>query len=186
MTPEDKENTAKTPEHIQKLEDGLAKLGLPPLGAPGKGKTHEIMALMWPEDPFRKIFLAGVAENTAKYEAVPMTITLEEWMGFKEKSDKGLDPLIGKFLQANPDYFAPNRAEGDGITPRTFDGVSDLLTRSKTPNDSGYVVQKFLLDAFLTTKVADELLSFAKDQGFNVSTTHDFNKKLDTDSSLKM
>ena len=157
------------------------------VGAPGKAREGSLPYLREPEISFTNEFLAELAANTAKYESAPTTITLEEWMGFKEKSGEGLDPNLSKFLQANPVYFAANREEGDGITPRMLGGVSDLLTRSKNPTGSGYVVNKFLLDSFMTQKGADELLEFTKEQGFTVKTTHDFREqKLFSESSLKL
>jgi hypothetical protein len=161
---------------------------------PGQGRPFEPQRLILKDDISRKNFRDFLAESagyTATHEPLHLTIGLEEWIGFKENSAEGLDPVLRDFLRVNPHYFDPTTAEREGITLRELGGVSDFLRRCNpdkptVQNGSDWVLNKLILDAYLSPKVANELIGFAKDQGINVITPKGKKVALDTDSSLKM
>lgn len=138
-------------------------------------------------DPYRHL----PKSLAAAFEPVVIKVSLEDWLELKDKSPAGVDPVLGDFLRANPDYFDPAKAEGDGITLRQLGLASDSLTRFNRTKPmimqgSDWVAPKAILDSFLTPEIADELISFAKSKGINVQTGLGNNQKLVMDSSPKL
>jgi len=117
------------------------------------------------EDPYKLI----------STRAIELKVTLDGWLELKGKSPAGVDPVLGDFLRANPDYFDPNRAEGDGITLRQLGTLSDnlvSLNRDKPIIQQGleWVAPKLVLHNYLGEKIMNELIDFAKAKGLNVKT----------------
>lgn len=106
---------------------------------------------------------------------IVIKVTLEDWLELKDKSPAGVDPVLGDFLRANPDYFDPNRVEGEGITLRQLGILSDNLTRlnmdkSMIQQGSEWIAPKIVLHNYLGEKVMNELIDFAKEKGLNIKT----------------
>lgn len=132
------------------------------------------------EDPYKLI----------STRAIELKVTLDGWLELKGKSAAGVDPVLGDFLRANPDYFDPNRAEGDGITLRQLGALSDnlkSLNRDKPIIQQGseWVAPKLVLHNYLGEKIMNELIDFAKAKGLNVKTGLGRHQQIDVYNSPK-
>lgn len=160
-----------------------------------------VMEFMKPSHPsiYRPDIEGVLVDEDEKYKHLPKAIaeslkpfvikaSLEDWLELKDKSPAGVDPILGDFLRANPDYFDPNKAEGDGVTLRQLGILSDNLTRLNRDKPmiqqgSEWVAPKLVLHNYLGEKIMNELIDFAKAKGVNVKTGLGSYQQLDLDDS---